>query len=316
MDYTTTLTKNDPIAITIGNFDGIHKGHLRLMQELRTMAQTLHAKPVLVTFDPHTLLIVRPDIKLQCITTLEEKLALTAVYGHIPDNIVISFTSQVAKMSANDFLESLRERFLLRGMVVGVDFSLGHNRMGNITFLQEYGQEHAIEVLPIQLEAAEQTRISSTRIRTLVSDGQIDEANTLLGHPVIASGIVVKGDQRGRLLGFPTANLLLESHKLLPADGVYAARAHLGNVLQRDERHDNHVYNSVVNIGVRPTFGGHKRIVEAHLLDADLDLYDQRITLDFITRLRDEQRFAGIDALKTQIASDVLVARQILQKEA
>jgi riboflavin kinase/FMN adenylyltransferase len=316
MDYTTTLAKNDSIAITIGNFDGIHKGHLRLMQELRTMAQAVHAKPVLVTFDPHTLLVVRPDINLQCLTTLEEKLALTTLYGHIPDNIVISFTSQVAKMSANDFLESLREHFLLRGMAVGVDFSLGHNRMGTITFLQEYGQEHAIEVLPIQLEAAEKTRISSTRIRTLVSDGQIDEANALLGHPVIASSIVVKGDQRGRLLGFPTANLLSESHKLLPADGVYAARVHLGNVLQRDARYNNPVYNSVVNIGVRPTFGGHTRIVEAHLLDADLDLYDQRITIDFITRLRDEQRFAGIDALKTQIASDVLAARQILQKEA
>lgn len=316
MDYTTTLTKNDPIVITIGNFDGIHKGHLRLMQALRTMAQTVHAKPVLVTFDPHTLLVVRPDVNLQCLTTLEEKLALTVLYGHIPDNIVINFTTQVAQMSANDFLENLREHFLLRGMVVGADFSLGHNRMGNITFLQEYGQKHAIEVQPIQLEAAEQARISSTRIRTLVSDGQIDEANALLGHPVIASSIVVKGDQRGRLLGFPTANLLPELHKLLPADGVYAARVHLGNVLQRDERYENPVYNSVVNIGVRPTFGGHKRIVEAHLLDVDLDLYDQRITVDFITRLRDEQRFAGIEALKTQIASDVLTARQILQKEA
>src|SRR5690349_24530438 len=116
MDYTTTLTEHDPIVITIGNFDGIHKGHLHLMQELRVMAQALDAKPVLVTFDPHTLLVVRPDINLQCLTTLEEKLALTALYGHIPDNIVINFTSQVAKMSANDFLESLRERFLLRGI--------------------------------------------------------------------------------------------------------------------------------------------------------------------------------------------------------
>ncbi len=286
------------------------------MQELRTMAQKVNAKPVLVTFDPHTLLVVRPDINLQCLTTLDEKLALTALYGHIPDHIVIRFTSQVAKMSANDFLECLRKRFLLRGMVVGADFSLGHNRMGNIAFLQDYGQEHAIEVLPIQLEAAEQTRISSTRIRTLVSEGFIEEANTLLGHPAIASGIVVKGDQRGRLLGFPTANLLPEAHKLLPADGVYAARVHLGKMLKRDERHNNPVFNSVVNIGVRPTFGEHKRIVEAHLLDVDLDLYDQRITIDFITRLRDEQRFAGIDALKTQITSDVQQARQILQKEA
>src|SRR5881227_2975656 len=144
MEYVTTLTVNDPIAITIGNFDGIHRGHQRLMHELRAVAQKMNAKPVLVTFVPHTLLVVRPDIDLQCLTTLEEKLALTALYGHIPDNIVISFTSQVAKMSANDFLESLGERFLLRGMVVGVDFSLGHNRMGNITFLQEYGQKHAI----------------------------------------------------------------------------------------------------------------------------------------------------------------------------
>jgi riboflavin kinase/FMN adenylyltransferase len=316
MDYTTTLTQNDPIAITIGNFDGIHKGHLRLMQELRAMAQRMQAKPVLVTFDPHTLLVVRPDIDLQCLTTLEEKLALTALYGKIPDNLVISFTTQVSQMTANDFLESLRDRFILRGMVVGADFSLGHNRMGNITFLQEYGREHAIEVLPIQLETSEQARISSTRIRTLVSDGQIEEANALLGHPVIASSTVVKGDQRGRLLGFPTANLLPEPHKLLPADGVYAARVHLGRVLERDDGYNTAVYNSVVNIGVRPTFGGHKRIVEAHLLDADLDLYDQRITIDFVRRLRDEQRFAGIDALKSQITSDVLAARQILQKEA
>lgn len=316
MDYVTTLTANDPIAITIGNFDGIHRGHLRLMHELCSMAQRLDAKPVLVTFNPHTLLVVRPDIDLQFLTTLEEKLALTARYGHIPDHIVISFTPQVANLTANNFLEIIRENFILRGMVVGADFSLGHNRMGDINFLRQYGQVHTIEVLPIQLEAAEQTRISSTRIRTLVSEGSISEANALLGHPVVASGTVVKGDQRGRLLGFHTANLLPEPHKLLPANGVYAAMARLEKVAERDERLDSPVYNSVVNIGVRPTFGGHKRLVEAHLLDVDLDLYGQRITLDFIARLRDEQRFAGVDALKTQIASDVQQARQILQKEA
>jgi riboflavin kinase/FMN adenylyltransferase len=316
MDYSTTLTANEPIAITIGNFDGIHNGHLRLMHELRITAQKLNAKPVLVTFNPHTLLVVRPQIDPQFLTTLEEKLALAAEYGHIPDSIVISFTPQVAHLTANDFLEILRDHFTLRGMVVGADFSLGHNRMGDITFLKHYGQEHAIEVLPIQLEAAEQKRISSTRIRTLVSEGQISEANTLLGHPVVASGTVIRGDQRGRLLGFHTANLLPEPHKLLPVNGVYAARAYIGNMVKRDGNQDGPVYNSVVNIGVRPTFGGHTRLVEAHLLDVDLDLYDQRISLDFIARLRDEQRFAGLDALKTQIASDVLQARQILQKES
>jgi riboflavin kinase/FMN adenylyltransferase len=315
MDLVTTLSANDPIAITIGNFDGIHKGHQRLMHELRVMAQRLNARPVLVTFIPHTLLVVRPDIDLQCLTTLEEKLALADRYGHISDSIVISFTTEVAKLSANDFLESLRERFMLRGMVVGSDFSLGHNRMGDIAFLQRYGQEHGIVVQPIQLEETEQARISSTRIRTLVSEGNISEANALLGHPVIVSGMVVRGDLRGRLLGFPTANLLPEPHKLLPADGVYAVQAHIGSLLQRDMMHDNHVFNSVVNIGVRPTFGGQKRLVEAHLLDVDLDLYDQYITLDFIARLRNEQRFPGIEALKAQIAADVQQARQILQKE-
>jgi len=285
------------------------------MHELRVMAQKLHARPVLVTFVPHTLLVVRPDIDLQCLTTLEEKLALAARYGHIPDSIVISFTAEVAKLSANDFLESLRERFMIRGMIVGADFSLGHNRMGNIAFLQHYGQEHDIVVQPLQLEEAEQTRISSTRIRTLVSEGNISEANALLGHPVIVSGIVVRANQRGKNLGFPTANLLPEPHKLLPADGIYAARASIGNIFPRDGVSDYPVYNSAVSIGIRPTFDEQKRWVEAYLLDVDLDLYDQYITLDFIARLRDEQRFASIDALKAQMALDVRRTRQILQKE-
>lgn len=315
MEYLTTLLANDQIAITIGNFDGIHRGHQLLMQDLRVLAQGLNAKPAIVTFIPHTLLVVRPDIDLQCLTTLEEKLALVDRYGRISDNIVISFTPEVAKLSANEFLDSLRERFIMRGMVVGSDFSLGHNRMGDISFLQHYGQEHDIVIQPIQLETADHTRISSTRIRTLVSEGNISEANALLGHAVIVSGMVVKGDQRGRIVGFPTANLLPEPHKLLPANGVYAAYVHLGNLLERDGIYDNPVYSSVVNIGVRPTFDGHKRLVEAHLLDVDLDLYDRRITLELIARLRDERRFAGIDALKAQITSDVQQARQIFQKE-
>lgn len=315
MEYVTTLTTDEPIAITIGNFDGIHRGHQRLMHELSVMAQELNAKPVLVTFVPHTLLVVRRDIDLQCLTTLEEKLALTDTYGHIPDSIVISFTPEVAQLSANEFLESLRERFMLRGMVVGADFSLGHNRMGNVAFLQQYGQEHTIVVKPIQLEEAEQTRISSTRIRILVSEGHISEANELLGHPMIASGVVVRGDQRGRLLGFPTANLVPEPHKQLPANGVYAARVSVGDIRRRDEVGDFPVFNSAVNIGVRPTVDGRKRLMEAHLLDADLDLYDRHITINFIERLRDEQRFAGIDELKAQIAADVRHARQIMQKE-
>ncbi len=315
MKLVATLSANEPIAITIGNFDGMHKGHQRLLHELLAVARTLNAKPVLVTFVPHTLLVVRPDIDLQCLTTLEEKLALAGKYGHVPDSIVINFTQEVAHLSANDFLENLRQHFIIRGMVVGTDFSLGHKRMGDINFLRHYGEEHAIVIRPIQLEEAEQARISSTRIRTLVSAGDISEANELLGHPVVVSGEVVRGDGRGKLLGFPTANLLTEPHKLLPANGIYAAQVRIGHILPRDGLPDYPVYNSAVSIGIRPQFGGQKRLVEAYLLDVDLDLYGQRITIDLIERLRDEERFASIDALKHQMALDVQQTRRILQKE-
>jgi riboflavin kinase / FMN adenylyltransferase len=316
MEYQTTVTTNQPIVITIGNFDGIHRGHQRLLDKLRVAAQELNATPVLVTFSPHTLLVVRPDIDVQCLTTLEEKLSLAATYGHVADNIVIHFTQDIAHLSAYDFMEALRTHFNLRGLVVGENFKLGHNRAGNVSFLQTYGQEHDIRVQAIRLEEAGQTLISSTRIRALVGEGYIAEANELLGHPVVVSGRVVKGDQRGRLLGFPTANLLPEPHKLLPANGVYVVRAHVEEAAEGDSAFRTSVYNGIVNIGVRPTFNGQRRLLEAHLLDIELDLYDKRITIDFIARLRNEQRFSSIDALKAQITSDAQQARQILQKGA
>jgi riboflavin kinase/FMN adenylyltransferase len=152
MEYTTTLFDNEPIVITIGNFDGVHCGHQRLMHQLDAIAREIHCKPVLVTFSPHTLLVVRPEIQLECLTTLEEKLALAKYYGGINDSIVVHFTPEVAALSATAFMDMLRTNFSLRGMVVGEDFSLGHNRMGDITFLQQYGKEHDILVQPIALE--------------------------------------------------------------------------------------------------------------------------------------------------------------------
>ena len=322
MDYETTVSGNIPIAITIGNFDGIHRGHQRLLRELGQVALASGCTPVMVTFSPHTLLVVRPAIQLECLTTLDEKLALAQRYGQVANNIVVHFTPEVAALTAGAFLDELRAHFNIQAMVVGSNFSMGHNRMGDLAFLESYGQEHHILIRPIELEEAERARISSTRIRSLVSEGQIAEANELLGHPVIVSGVVIKGDQRGRLLGFPTANLLPEQHKLLPANGVYAARVRVGSPAESDATgripvsndEQQKEWNSVVNVGVRPTFGGQQRLVEAHLLDVQLDLYDQRITINFIARLRNEQRFNGIDALKAQIAADAQQARQLFQE--
>ena len=306
MELITTISANKPIVITIGNFDGIHRGHLRLMHALCEMARELNATPVLITFSPHTLLVLRPQIDLQCLTTLEEKLALAKHYGNIANSIVIKFTPEITRMTANDFMDDLRRRFIIKGMVVGANFSLGHNRMGDVSFLQAYGQAYDIRVHSISLEEIDHTHISSTRIRTLVSEGNIAAANALLGHPVIVSGIVMHGNHRGRLLGFPTANLASEPHKLLPANGIYAAYVGVNEALDGDR------YKGAVSVGVRPTFNEQKRLVEAYLLDAQLDLYGQRITIDFIARLRNEERFEHIDALKAQMASDVDQVRQIL----
>jgi len=312
MEYVTTVSAHEPISITIGNFDGVHTGHQRLMHELSTVAQVHGYKPVLITFSPHTLLVVRPDIDVRYLTTLEEKLALAKTYGTIDDSIVIHFTTEVAAMSAADFMDTLCADFTIKDLVVGANFSLGHNRKGDVPFLEQYGQAHDITVHSIPLAEIAQNRVSSTRIRALVSEGQVAEANELLGHPVTFTDIVRHGAQRGRLIGFPTANLLPEPHKLLPADGVYAVRVRIPTIGIRDENEPLPVYNGVTNIGVRPTFNGKERIVEVHLLDVQPDLYDKRITIDFIARLRSEQRFSGIDALKSQIAIDVQQAHQIL----
>ena len=314
MEYVTTVSAHEPIGITIGNFDGVHKGHQRLMHELSASAQLHNFKPVLVTFSPHTLMVVRPDIDVHYLTTLEENLALTRAYGSISDNIVIHFTPEVATMSAQAFMDTLCANFTIKELVVGANFSLGHNRKGDITFLEQYGQAHDITVYSMPLTEIDQTRISSTRIRALVNEGQVAEANELLGHPVTVSDIVRHGDQRGRLIGFPTANLIPDTHKLLPANGVYAVWVHLPEAeqSQSDENAPSPVYKGAANIGVRPTFNGKERIVEVHLLDIQPDLYDKRITIDFIARLRGEQRFATIDALKSQIATDVQQVHQIL----
>ncbi|HEU5229703.1 MAG TPA: bifunctional riboflavin kinase/FAD synthetase [Ktedonobacteraceae bacterium] len=312
MEYTTTITANEPIVITIGNFDGIHIGHQRLLHELNTMAQALQSKPAMLTFSPHTLMVVRPDIYVRYLTTLEEKLALAARYGNVHDTIVVKFTPEVVAMSAEAFMDSLRANFTLKGLVVGENFSLGRNRMGDVTFLQQYGQQHQLQVRILSLEEAAGNRISSTRIRDLVKEGDISAANKLLGHPLIVSGIVRHGDARGRLIGFPTANLLPDPHKLLPADGVYAVRVSVQDGSDSDSNHAFTVYNGVANIGVRPTFNQTERLVEAHLLDVDLDLYGKFISIEFIAHLRNERRFSGIDALKAQISSDVQEAQQLL----
>lgn len=324
-EFLTTLDKETPIVVTIGNFDGMHLGHQHLLAAVRTMAQRLHCTPAIITFQPHTLMVIRPNADIRYLTTLEEKLALAKAWGGIDASIVIRFTPAVAALSAQDFMDRLRERFTIRGIVVGEDFSLGHNRTGNITFLKDYGQQHDMQIEAVSLATEAEQRISSTRIRTLISEGRITEANALLGHPILLEGRVTHGDQRGRQIGFPTANIGPDTHKLLPADGVYAVfvtvhtseRDNAVYMTDKGQLSDSHdlsiVYNGVVNIGLRPTFDGTQRLVEVHLLDVtDVDLYGKYLHVIFVERLRGEQKFSGVQALKQQISLDVQKAHQIL----
>ena len=337
MHYSTTLKGTAPIVITIGNFDGIHKGHQELLHATSRLAEQLDSHPVFLTFSPHTLKVVRPDIDLRCLTTLEEKLELARVYGGIADSIVVEFTPEVAAMSATAFMDDLCAHFNLRGLVVGENFSLGHKRMGDVAFLQSYGNAHAITVQMVPLKEIEYQRVSSTRIRSLINEGKVEEARELLGHPAILHGRVVMGDQRGRLLGFPTANLKPPEEKLIPANGIYAARVWVQKqteqTVQSDVVHSPCVfidarihanetseqwdtYTSAVSVGVRPTFDGRELLVEAYLLDVEgLDLYGRCISIHFIARLRSEERFASIEALKAQMAEDVRNTRLLLQKD-
>jgi riboflavin kinase / FMN adenylyltransferase len=320
MEYQTTVAKTTPIVITIGNFDGIHLGHQRLLHKTVAIARELQSEAVMVTFSPHTLAVIRPTIDAQYLTTLDEKIMLAKTYGGIADCIVIHFTREVAALSAEEFMDDLLAHFTIKGLVVGEDFSLGRNRMGNVAFLQDYGARHGVHVESVPLEEAGETRISSTRIRALVNEGKVSEANLLLGHPAIASGIVEHGEKRGRQLNFPTANLRPQEHKLLPANGVYAVLATIQEGPESDSRVASHVsikeehyrLPGACNVGIRPHFDGKERLVEVYLLDVDMDLYGKFLTVEFIQWLRSEERFASIDALKAQMSADVEQTRQIL----
>lgn len=310
-EFQTTISEHTPIVLTIGNFDGIHLGHQRLLNEVCRLAQTLQSTPVMATFSPHTLMVVRPDITIGYLTTLEEKLALAQHYG-VRDSITIQFNRGVAALSAEDFMNRLCARFSIRGIVVGTDFSLGRNRMGNVTFLKDYGHQHGIQVHAVDLETTAKERISSTRIRKLISEGRITEANSLLGHSVLLTGDVIDGDHDRSIPGFSTAIIQPDPHKLLPAYGVYAVCVTIHNGDERDLGKSSPVYTGVTDIGVRPTSNGRETLIEVHLLDGNMNLDKKALRVEFITHLHGERRFSEPDALKEQISVDVQQAHQIL----
>ncbi|MCP4309443.1 MAG: bifunctional riboflavin kinase/FAD synthetase [bacterium] len=297
-DYRDWQPLDVSTAVTIGVYDGIHLGHQRVLEALRS-----HGLPVVVvTFRNHPVSVIDPASAPKLLTTIDQRLAMLADLA-VHATAVIDFDDEFRRLPAEEFVEKLLVTTLRAERVaVGRGFRFGHRQLGDITLLRDMGEVHGYEVDDVDiLEAGVPVR--STVIRALLKEGHAIAAGRLLGRPYRLGGVVVPGDQRGRTIGFPTANLESLAGTVVPGSGVYAVWISIDEVVHR----------GVVNIGRRPTFGGTEYVVEAHVLDYERDLYGRTIELDFVERLRSEQKFNGVEELVAAIHKDVAAARLVLE---
>ncbi|MCO6450953.1 MAG: bifunctional riboflavin kinase/FAD synthetase [Caldilineales bacterium] len=284
---------NGPTFLTIGNFDGIHRGHRALIADMCKAAAAESASCGLLTFHPHPSTVLRPDFPTPSLTSLQERLALYPATG-LDFAIIHPFTRSTAQTDADTFARMLHSHLAITQLWVGPDFALGRNRQGDVSFLQNVGKELGFEVIVYPEYEWEGQPVRASRIRRLIEQGNLEWANNWLGRFYAIPGIVVHGAMRGRTIGFPTANLSVPQGQVIPASGVYATWAMLGG----------RCFPSVTNIGTRPTVNGSHRTIEAHIIDFDGNVYGRHLRLEFVARLRDEMKFPGLDALTAQIGRD------------
>ena len=295
-------------AVAIGVFDGVHLGHRHVLAETRRLAAEHGAQSAVVTFDRHPASVVRPESAPALLTDLEQRLELLASTG-IDTTLVVTFDEARSKESAEDFVHTvLVDRLAARAVVVGADFHFGHQRRGDVGLLRSMGRDLGFEVDGIELlasKAAGAKVVSSTAIRAALAEGDLAEANRMLGREHEVRGTVQRGDSRGRELGFPTANVAVPGDICLPADGIYAGRY---------VRPDGAVHAAALSLGRRPTFyeEADASLLEAHVLDFSGDLYGEEARVRFVARLRGEVRFESADALIEQMGRDVEETRRTL----
>jgi riboflavin kinase/FMN adenylyltransferase len=296
------LSPQKDILLTIGVFDGVHLGHKHLISRLKELARKQGVLSGVITFSQHPREVLSPRTKMPSLTGLEQRIALLQDEG-VDIVIPLPFTPQLASLSPKQFLELLKEYLKMKGLVVGPDFALGKDRQGNTSALRRLGQEMDFSVTVVPPMTVDGQVVSSTAIRKALAEGDMKQAQKLLGRPFSLQGRVVAGDKRGTALGFPTANLDIEPGQALPAGGVYACRAHV----------DGRSYPAMTNIGSRPTFGGGQQIIEVYLLDYKGGLYGRELAIDIIGRLRDEKKFDTPEQLKEQIAEDIIQGKDMLK---
>lgn len=295
----------DRCALTIGTFDGVHRGHQTLVARLRTEAQKRDLPSAVLTFTDMPYCLFRPDDCPKLLTVPQGKISEFAKTG-LDHLFIVPFTRAIASQSAADFMAYWKRIIGLKLLVSGPDFALGRDREGDLAALRNIGENLGFETLVLEAKLLESgAPISSTRSRGVIESGQIELSRAFLGRNYTVRGRVVAGQQLGRTIGFPTINLAPHPRKCLPKNGVYAVWARFDG--------NDEPYPAALNIGFRPTVGGKTLAMEFHVLDETIEAPPQTARLEFVARLRDEQKFAGLDELKVQLARDVEKAREILQ---
>jgi len=292
-------------VVTIGSYDGVHSGHQTILAQVNELARSIGGESVLVTFHPHPRLVVNPNgTSLKLITTIDEKIDLLEKYG-VNHLVVAPFTKAFSQQTPDEYIQHfLVDKIRPKKIVIGYDHRFGNRREGNIEYLRKFEQQFDYEVQEIEKQAVDDIVVSSTKIRNSILIGDVHTATALLNHPFTISGKVVRGKQLGNTIGFPTANVVVENpHKIIPADGVYAARIF----------YDNKMYTSMLYIG--HSLDNEYKTLEVNIFDFDENIYDKHLTVEFVVRVRDDMRFDGVEALKIQLVEDKKNVMKLFEKK-
>jgi len=290
--------------VTTGTFDGVHCGHMEILNRLKTLAKERKGETVLVSFHPHPRTVIHPDFETKLIHTIDEKIERLEKAG-IDHFVIIPFTKEFSRTSSLEFVRDILIKELnTKILVIGYDHQFGRNREGSIKDLEEFALTYDFEIEQIPVQTFEDINISSTKIRKALSEGDINMANQYLGYDFFLTGNVVHGQKMGKLIGFPTANIdVHNNNKLIPTNGVYAVQVRI----------DKKYFGGMLNIGAKPTVSNqNKRSIEAHIFDFNQDIYDKEISVHFKRRIRSEQRFPGVVELGSQLELDKVLALKIL----